>query len=66
MSESYLTVSEIAERLRVSRATAYKICRQIGFLRLGSGPRASIRVLLKDYEEWSSENWQEPLRETSE
>ena len=66
MSEDYLTVSEIAERLKVSHATAYKICHQIGCLRLGSGPRAPIRVLLEDYEEWSSENWQEPSKEASE
>lgn len=60
MNESYLTVSEIAEKLKVSNATAYKICHKIGFLRLGSGPKAPIRVLVEDYEAWSAENRQEP------
>lgn len=61
MSEDYLTVSEIAERLKVSNATAYKICHQIGCLRLGSGPRAPIRVSAEDYNRWSKENRQKPL-----
>ncbi len=60
--EEYLTVDEIAAKLKVKKPTAYRICHQIGCLRLGPGPRAPIRVPVEDYERWARENRRGPAR----
>lgn len=45
-----LTVRELAERLRISRASAYLLCRQAGFpaVRIGG----QIRVPVVELENW--------------
>lgn len=63
MSENYPTVSGIAERLKVSNATAFKIYHRIGCLRLGSGPKAPICMLAEDYEAWSAGSRQDPAED---
>jgi hypothetical protein len=40
---AFLTVAEVAERYRVSRAWVYAHQRQLGALRMGTGPRAHLR-----------------------
>lgn len=60
MKEEYLTVAEVARRLKVSNSTAYKISRRIGCLKIGPGPTAPLRIRVEDYERWVSENRKEP------
>jgi len=49
-----LTVGEVAARLRVSRPTVYRriAAGEIPVLRLGSGPRAPLRVDGAELETW--------------
>lgn len=65
MTDEYLTVADIAKRLKVKKPTAYRISHEIGCLRLGSGPRAPIRVRFEDYERWARENLRGPAGKAS-
>ena len=49
MSEPLLTVAEVAERLRCSRALVYQLCEKgrLSHMRLGLG-RGTIRISLRD------------------
>jgi excisionase family DNA binding protein len=52
--QNLLTVGEVAERLKVSRWSVYRRVEagELPAVRLGSGPRAPIRVDERELEAW--------------
>lgn len=47
-----LTAADVAEQLSVSETTARRIMRQVGTVRLGSGPGCAVRVRQEALEKW--------------
>jgi excisionase family DNA binding protein len=58
-SNYLLTVAEIAEELRVSKMTVYRLIhdQELGHVRIGRG----YRVPLADFDEWMAVNTNRPL-----
>ena len=62
--EKFLTVEELADLLKVSKKTIYRLtaCKEIPFYRVGSGKKG-IRFNLDEILEWLEEHREIPMKE---